>query len=364
MKYEDFEKFLKSGALKLSELADTNDLSEYMPSFALGEDLQEFFFKNNLPMDAYYRIQALTKRADYEQRIANDWDNVRKNTNLRALCLSSCISTPQMWAHYADNHKGVCLVFRMDVNSVYDQDLQALLAPVRYAKYRVPLQAHLFNEMHFPQDHDWNCFLLSYFCFFTKGTDWQYEKEYRLRVDANLSSYVSFKNDIWLYSALTPHLQGVVLGSKCPVLPGEVDEMLKASGWWTRKLNNTEKASADKKDDKICSSYRDMSSSEHARWLERFEVKHLNSSFLDGEKRMELFVRANFAEDKRRGDIMTLQGLIPPFPKSSIRMLIESITGLYVNYRGGYSLYDDCYERSARKLLCGNKSHSKTWTLH
>lgn len=352
MKFEAFEKFLESGALKLSELADANDVHEYMPSFALSEDLQEFFFKYGLPMEAYHRIRAMIRRTNFEQRIADDWENVRKNTNLRALCLSSCISTPQMWAYYADDHKGVCLAFQLDVPCGSNRDMLALLAPVQYEDYRVPLQSHLFNEMHFPRDHEWNCFLLSYFCFYTKGRDWQSEKEYRFRINANFSQGVLQKDNIWLYTLLTPHLKGVVLGKRCPAAPHEVDEMLNASGWWRREsLNPTERAYIDNRGDKICSSYHDMSTAEHEQWLKRLEVQELFLSFSAGERRMASYVYRNYVEDKRRGDIMTLNGLIPPFPKSSIRMLIESITGVYVNYRGRLSLYDDNYERNALRLL-------------
>ena len=73
------------------------------------------------------------------------------------LCFSRKWQNPVLWSHYADSHRGICLGFEVDEQSIL---------PVRYVSKRTPLPL--------PPTQDAMKQLL-----FTKYRDWSYEEELR-----------------------------------------------------------------------------------------------------------------------------------------------------------------------------------------
>lgn len=75
-----------------------------------------------------------------------------------------------MWAHYADNHKGVCVKyhFRNDITKFVD-DAKEQIAFFRDITYTSDMDVYRYNGAINLKD-----------AFFTKGTAWEYENELRL----------------------------------------------------------------------------------------------------------------------------------------------------------------------------------------
>ena len=129
---------------------------------------------------------------------------------LRILCFSEVADSPAMWAHYADDHRGVVLQFE----SNDERDSCWLLArPVRYRveRPRLPTVDAWVRAFLGEEEIDWDEYLHDYY--YVKAQEWVYEREYRCVSDKKMheeglySDYVFHKED----------LRGVVLGAHIPV---------------------------------------------------------------------------------------------------------------------------------------------------
>lgn len=91
----------------------------------------------------------------------------RSEENLRHgfISFSRTRTNPVLWAHYADNHKGMCLEFEVD---------DSLIQPVEYKRSRLDLD-DLEVRKRLASDR-WEDKL---FQFTTKFSFWRYEQEYR-----------------------------------------------------------------------------------------------------------------------------------------------------------------------------------------
>jgi hypothetical protein len=128
---------LKRKRLKISDFSNVND-----PFELLGIELRD---------------KVVRKAAEFEK------SKISKKNGL--LCLSEDKYNPVQWAHYAENHKGVCLGFEIP---------EKLLRKVRYVSERLARETL--------EESDCNEKLLT-----TKFNHWSYEQERRLILQ--LSSY-------------------------------------------------------------------------------------------------------------------------------------------------------------------------------
>lgn len=128
-----------------------------------------------------------------------------KVNHLRILCLACVGDSPAMWAHYADEHKGVVLLFE----SSDERDSSTLLAtPVIYRSEppALPLVDRWVRVFLSEEEVDWS----EYFheCYYVKSLEWSYEKEYR--------AISASQDEEPLYSDmefLREDLVGIVLGA-------------------------------------------------------------------------------------------------------------------------------------------------------
>lgn len=96
-----------------------------------------------------------------------------KNAMMGVLCLSEVPLSPLMLAHYADQHRGVCIGFtRTPSNPLGDDDITM---PVLYSDIYPSVR---FSEI-LRSDGSISKKLL-----FTKARDWAYEREWRLLVNS------------------------------------------------------------------------------------------------------------------------------------------------------------------------------------
>lgn len=100
---------------------------------------------------------------DKEIRRTVNFEKSKASKKYGLLCFSEDKYNPVQWAHYADNHKGVCLGFDIP---------ESKLRKVRYVKERLARET-----LDLP---DYNEKLLT-----TKFSHWRYEKERRLLVELN-----------------------------------------------------------------------------------------------------------------------------------------------------------------------------------
>lgn len=132
----------------------------------------------NDPLDSYLLTKAL--RSDDEMiKDNNSGNSINKARleQLRITCLSSVIPTDAqstiMWAHYADNHKGICLEY--DIKSILDlitssyslsecNDGDVVISPCFYHEEKT---LPTLNELGLKSA-------------FYKHSAWSYEKEFRI----------------------------------------------------------------------------------------------------------------------------------------------------------------------------------------
>ena len=129
---------LKLKRLKVSDFSNVND-----PFELLGVDVR-----------------------DKDVRKAVNFEKSNISSKYGLLCFSEDKYNPVQWAHYADNHKGVCLGFDIP---------EKKLRKVKYVEERLSREA--FSQS------DFNEKLLT-----TKFNHWGYEQERRLIIDLNNNS--------------------------------------------------------------------------------------------------------------------------------------------------------------------------------
>lgn len=96
--------------------------------------------------------------------------------SLRALCFSRRNDNLLLWAHYADNHRGICLQYEFT-----DDTYRGQCFPVEYSPNqpilekveRYPAGVSAAETLSIHKDREARVFL-------TKSQDWSYEEEYRL----------------------------------------------------------------------------------------------------------------------------------------------------------------------------------------
>ena len=93
----------------------------------------------------------------------------------RILCLSKNVKNSVMWAHYSDNHNGICI--GLDHNQ--DINFFKTLLRVKYVS-EYPIYNYIREyDTHMTVQH----------VFGTKSMDWKYEREYRIIKDINSNGF-------------------------------------------------------------------------------------------------------------------------------------------------------------------------------
>lgn len=159
---------LKKQRLKVSRFSDLNDPFELMAM-----SIEDKFSRSFL--------------SDLKEKL---------NDKLRLLSCSRDWSSPLLWGHYADKHKGIAL--RLEVPS-------SSTTSVTYAKDRTAIDLHaLMNQ------RDEKAKQVMFEMFTTKYDQWSYEKEIRVQFETS----EVFKDGDFDYYALGGdiNITGVVLG--------------------------------------------------------------------------------------------------------------------------------------------------------
>ncbi len=125
------------------------------------------------------------------------------------ICMSDNWKHPLLWAHYAENHKGMCLGFEVSE--------QARPTKVDYIRDRVDW----LDARHQPYDEGLRKILG---LFNTKFDAWEYESEYRMLVELRDADPVSGLHFEPLSDQLS--LMQVIVGERCTVTRKQLDRVL------------------------------------------------------------------------------------------------------------------------------------------
>lgn len=205
IRIEHLEDIIKKGEIKVTQLTQSNDPMEFLPVF-----------------DNYYLSLA--------------WDDIIKDQPL-VICFSTKMSSPAMWGHYTDGHKGACLAMKLKINSPYKNRMKTLKLPedsnihscaeglllkVLYDELRPP---YLNDAIENQQDRTKSMTIL---CSMTKSIDWAYEREYRLLLQK--PELIITKNEMFFHSCFSQYIVGVILGKNCHIPTQYIEQMLQNIG--------------------------------------------------------------------------------------------------------------------------------------
>ncbi|MGY4002709.1 DUF2971 domain-containing protein [Aeromonas sanarellii] len=117
-----------------------------------------------------------------------------------------------MWAHYADDHKGLCIGY--ETNEVLFHDTKERLkhhSKLQKVKYN-SVRHDLFEEMWNIKEPDLLHHYIIYNVMLTKGDSWIYEKEHRYIIPTGQADYIKLKksdliNDKKLNIAITKMIE-------------------------------------------------------------------------------------------------------------------------------------------------------------
>lgn len=163
-----------------------------------------------------------------------------KNINIRVACFSELERYDEffnqivMWSHYADNHKGFCIEydleflkkeiqFSLNDGEFYSDNkneylierneaiIKAGLFPIEYTSNRINIPVTKLNQINIDStgkiSYNSNIDELFYKAFVVKSANWNYEKEWRIIIDGQISNY--FDNKIPF-----PYIKTIYLGCK------------------------------------------------------------------------------------------------------------------------------------------------------
>lgn len=175
---------------------------------------------------------------DFRDKLKEKVNQIKK-INVRVACFCGLDSDTeffkknQMWAHYADNHRGFCVEY--DISSLKERValkfkkyeyygneedyleerrvavLKAGLFPVSYTSRRTTIPRTRLEKLYKSEgsyiDNDNYFYQLLYKTFINKSTVWSYEKEWRIIIDNNICNYYDNKIPF-------PYIKRIYLGCK------------------------------------------------------------------------------------------------------------------------------------------------------
>lgn len=159
------EKILSDRKLRFSELINSNDPWEYKKNIGISiEEIEDIF-------PAYRQNAQIFQLVDKVKSISFTMDDKEKK----------CFENILMWAHYGENHRGICLIFdEYKLCELFENDESFVNRRLKEKEVSYVNSAEKINSN--KKDDDAITFLKKYEkpLFYTKNEAWSYESEYRL----------------------------------------------------------------------------------------------------------------------------------------------------------------------------------------
>lgn len=155
--------------------------------------------------DPFDFIGIATETREEREAVEERRDRLKERSGL--ICMSATWKSPLLWGHYADCHKGVCLVFDIDDETHWKE--------VKYTDLRKNLQDFGVDTINDLKGEDFTTLCC------TKFKAWDYEKEWRIfpRLRATRRDFVD-GNYFYKFSeneGKTLRLDGILFGARCGI---------------------------------------------------------------------------------------------------------------------------------------------------
>lgn len=195
------EEFLRKDEIKLCDLTKSNDLCEFSPKIVCSNKK--------------------TEDQVMEYVCERTFRSFNKVNPMLVLSFSARITSSAIWGHYADQNRGVCLVFDFPIFFPHVQhgvvrsiipNRRIQIHKVNYTEHRfcIPVSAIADGPKSLGE---YICSAISY-----KSTDWSYEEECRLVFNITGGDDNSFVSDSNFFTkGLRQYVSGIVLGARCPL---------------------------------------------------------------------------------------------------------------------------------------------------
>ncbi|WP_166368057.1 DUF2971 domain-containing protein [Psychromonas sp. SA13A] len=198
MEYSDGAKFLiKDATMKFTHPNEFNDPFDCLPSYSLEklDNIDKRILKkaaDELGYNASERILNKKKMIANIKRsvLEGKWQNsIKDDIGICSLTTKPC--NLLMWAHYANNHKGIVVEFKNEIpNNSNDSEKYLSSFYVEYHKIKPVMELYETNV-----EHD----------LLIKGLDWQYEDEIRCLDMHRKAGIHPYRRDL---------LESIILGVK------------------------------------------------------------------------------------------------------------------------------------------------------
>ena len=210
-------KILCTNKLQFSPLTETNDTSEQKPRIKYNFDIASKSKEKVDEFEKYWQIRSEEARLLCFSR---DKKSRKKTVEMDIFDVRGRgFALPRMWAQYAENNSGVCLILKKKKleNDIISCFPSAICSDVKYFDwdYNYKIEEKFFDELckvieHNPGTHNMNPYenqevILN--TFFSKDKDWESEREYRIVIPDSKEKYLYIEN-------LDDYLVGIVLGEK------------------------------------------------------------------------------------------------------------------------------------------------------
>ncbi len=226
MSFESAIRLLRDGCVRFTQPGDFNDPFEMNPSFDLmsKQDLDGLPDAPDVPGMKILTPEALKSmfaailpglQKEISKHAGQDGAFVLRNNELAqstlddefgVFCLSEAADNLLMWAHYADNHRGVAIQFDTESKFFSEDSLGSDLPSFRTVEYimKRPILSH--SNLRSPS------------LLFRKSPEWSYEREWRYirRLSEAHRVIDSMPYPIHLFGLPEDSISGIVVG--CRVL--------------------------------------------------------------------------------------------------------------------------------------------------
>ena len=179
---DPFEGYLLCDENKLEDFYAENKIEEFLGY--VDEEVND----NAFDRDYYMNLGKLLLRFQSHEELYNIRNAITEG--IYVICLSGRKDITSLWAHYADNHRGICIEY--DIVNTKSKLLKNLCFPIEYLD-----DYNLTNDVKSSFNKNSMDLNLKIKPLLIKAKDWSYEEEWRIIFDDSLIS--EYKENFYPY---------------------------------------------------------------------------------------------------------------------------------------------------------------------
>lgn len=147
------------------------------------------------------------------------------------MCFSDSVSDPVLWSLYAEKHRGVAFEVKYDWNAKEEH-----LFKMTYTNQRPVLDFRELRKHRNIQEREEYLKSLLEGLRKQKSLGFSFERECRLAIDLRNEKTCEFKDGDYYWKLPSDLLKRVILGFRCPLEEGSVQELLNKNGFLNTKV--------------------------------------------------------------------------------------------------------------------------------